>query len=153
MQYHYFTASEIASTIQQLGYKARIVTEAYITDIESAAFGTRWNARLRTVDPFFESMYLSTIIWTSESPFEWANFWNSRHYWSMAHVLVPNDFKDFAPDDDGDYSIVIDFTYDFSGGVSHEYLAHAIAQWLECVEELANAENIKISPPHSSQTS
>ena len=103
MIHEYFTAKEIATAIQELGFQAKIVDDDNRLTIESASSGKKWTAALHGVDPFFNSMFLRIIIWVPKDPLEWANKWNSSNCSSMAHVLTLDDESPPTPDDDGDY--------------------------------------------------
>ena len=153
MTYQHFTANEIATAIQELGFQAKIFTDEDQPKIESASSGARWTAQLCGSDPFFNSMFLHTPIWIKENPLQWVNNWNSCHWSSMAHVVMPDDDTPLVADEDGDYMIMVNFTYDFEGGVSHNYLEHAFTQWLRTIDELSELEDIKICPARSPQSS
>lgn len=144
MTHEYFTAKEIATTIQELGFQAKIVDDDNRFGIESASSGKKWMAELYGVDPFFNSMFLRIIIWVAKSPLEWANKWNSSNYSSMAHVLTSDDESPPTPDDDGDYMIMISSNYEFEGGVTFRYLQNVFVQWMATVEELSELDDIKM---------
>ena len=153
MTYQHFTANEIATAIQELGFQAKIFTDEDRPKIESASSGVRWTAQLCGSDPFFNSMFLHIPIWIKENPFQWVNNWNSCHWSSMAHVVMPDDDTPLVADEDGAYMIMVNFTYDFEGGVSHNYLEHAFTQWLRTIDELSELEDIKMCAARSSQSS
>ena len=71
----------------------------------------------------------------------------------MAHVIMQDDALTLTADEDGDYMIIINFTYDFEGGVSHQYLEHAFSQWLCEIESLSDFEDIKKCGARSSESS
>lgn len=138
--YQSFTAREIADAINQLGYRAKIVTDDGTTMIYSASSGIQWNAWLGTDDPFVRAMHLSTVIRTTDDPYQWANSWNSTHCWSMAHVMTDDE------DDELDVSesrVMIAFGYDFSGGVSNRYLQVVIEHWIDSIDELHSYEGVR----------
>ena len=154
MTYECFTAKEIIEAIQELGFQAKFYDdEENCPRIESASSGTKWTTRLCGIDPFFNSIFLHTIIWVQDNPFQWANNWNSCHWSSMAHVVMPDDDSDPLPDEEGDYMIMVNFSYDFEGGVSTQYLQHVFTQWLRTIEELSELEDIKMCTPQSSRSS
>ena len=137
--YQSFTAREIADAINELGYRAKIVTDDDTTMIFSASSGIQWNAWLGTDDPFVRAIHLSTVIHTSENAYQWVNAWNSTHCWSMAHVMTDED------DDlnDSESRIMIAFSYDFSGGVSNRYLQVVIEHWIDSIDELYGYEGVR----------
>ena len=79
MTHEYFTAKEIATAIQELGFQAKIIEDDNCSAIESASSGKKWTAALYGVDPFFNSMFLRILIWVTKDPLDWANKWNSSN--------------------------------------------------------------------------
>jgi len=153
MIHEYFTAKEIATAIQELGFQAKIVDDDNRLTIESASSGKKWTVALHGVDPFFNSMFLRIIIWVPKDPLEWANKWNSSNCSSMAHAVTLDDESAPTPDDDGDYMIMISSNYEFAGGVTTPFLQNAFLQWMTAVEELSEFDDIKICAARSSHLS
>jgi hypothetical protein len=147
-----FTAREIAEVINELGFKAKIITEDGTTKIESASSGATWSVWLGDGEPFFDLMQLCTTVWVYEDPFQWASNWNRRHCWSMAHVYVPEDDSPLLPDEDGEYAVFVGFAYDFSSGVSEKYLEIGFSRWLETIEEIVQSDEVRTIPAQNFHT-
>ena len=150
MIHEYFTAKEIATALQELGFQAKIVASHNDVVIESASSGKKWTAALHGVDPFFSSIFLRIIIWVEKDPLEWTNKWNSWNCSSIAHVVTLDDESAPTPDDDGDYMIMISSNYEFDGGITFRFLQNSFLQWMSSVEELAALDDIKMCPARSS---
>ena len=153
MIHEYFTAKEIATALQELGFQAKIVEDDNCSAIESASSGKKWTAALYGVDPFFNSMLLRILIWVTKDPLDWANKWNSSNCSSMAHAVTLDDKSAPTPDDDGDYMIMISSNCEFEGGVTFRYLQNAFLQWMTAIEELSELDDIKMCPARSSNLS
>ena len=146
MNFECFTAREVAEVINELGFKAKIITEDGVTKIESASSGTTWSIWLGHGEPFFDLIQLCATVWVSEDPYQWASRWNRSHCWSMAHVYVPDDDTPLEPDEDGEYAAYVGFAYDFSSGVNKKYLETGISRWLETIEELVQSDEVRMMP-------
>ena len=153
MTHEYFTAKEIATAIQELGFQAKIIEDDNCSAIESASSGKKWTAALYGVDPFFNSMFLRILIWVTKDPLDWANKWNSSNCSSMAHAVTLDDKSAPTPDDDGDYMIMISSNCEFEGGVTFRYLQNAFLQWMTAIEELSELDDIKMCSARSSHLS
>ena len=142
-----FTIREIADAIHNLGYRAKIVIDDDgFAFIQSASSGVHWNVSLGNNDPFLEEMHLSTLIWTDEEVYEWASNWNSCHYWSMAHVHLPDGPTEVDVGISRD-PIMVASSCRFTGGVSHHYLEETISRWIETIDELCNTEGVETLSP------
>jgi hypothetical protein len=143
MLYETFTSREIADVINTLGFRAKIVVEDDNTKIESASSAVKWSVWLGSEEPFFPEMHLSTVIWTQNEPFTWASTWNENNSWSMAHVMRPNGSDLVEPDEDDEYAIMITFSYDFAGGVSHRFIEQAISRWISTIDRLVLMDDVR----------
>jgi len=144
MMHDYLTVKEIASLIQELGFKAIIKENENGSAIDSASSGKEWAIVFDGTDPFFRAISLRIIIWVTENPLEWTNNWNSTNYLSVAHVIMPDGESTPTPDIEGDYMVMISCAYEFEGGVTLRYLEQGLLKWMATVEELSDRDDIKM---------
>ena len=121
-----FTAEEIASIIQDEGYKALVVTdEDGDVTISSASNGKEWRVVLYGSHPFYESITFKALRYITHDPIEACDKFNAEYRFVKTYR------SEFDEQEEGDYYFRIEMDCDFKGGVSKFVVGSAITKWID----------------------
>lgn len=121
-----FTAEEIASLIQDEGYRALIVTdEDGEVSISSASNGKEWIVIFYGSHPFFESITFKALRYITHDPIEACDKFNAEYRFVKTYRCECDE------QEEGDYYFRIEMDCDFKGGVSKLFAASAISKWID----------------------